>query len=103
MVRNSSVSVTVVVLTRAPFEPDCDVVGWVDDCFVLFCVEAAADVEAGVGVAKPLEGFESGACCRSLPCSVISAGPSLINCLRSCGTSFDRTRSFTGCLELVSE
>jgi hypothetical protein len=80
-------------------EPDCDVVVGVEDGFAFAC----AAVVAGVGVAKPLEGFESGPCCRSLPCSVINAGPSLTSCLRSCGTIFDRTRSFTGCFELASE
>lgn len=39
----------------------------------------------------------------SLPCSAIRAGPRVRSCLRSCGTIFERTRSFTGCLELASE
>ena len=57
----------------------------------------------GVGVEKPLEGFEPGACWISFPCSAIRAGPNLMNCFRNCGTSFARTRSLTGALEFASE
>ena len=96
-------AVTVVVLTREPLEPDCDVVVVVaEDGFAVAC--AAVEAEAGwVGVAMPLDGFESGPCCRSLPCSFISAGPSVMSFLRSWASIFDRTRSFTGCFALASE
>lgn len=69
MVRNSSVAVTVVVLTD-------------DFVFVLVVVvvvglTGTAFLEGcHVGVETPLDGFEPGACWRSLPCSVIRAGAS---------------------------
>ena len=43
------------------------------------------------------------ACWMSLPCSEIRLGPSWTSFLRSCGVILERTRSLTGCLELVSE
>ena len=48
-------------------------------------------------------GPSPGACWISLPCSAMRAGPNVRSCFRSCGTIFERTRSFTGCLELASE
>ena len=54
------------------------------------------------GVETPLDGLESGACWMSLPCSEMSAGPSLTNCLRSWGIMWLRMRSLTGALELAS-
>lgn len=56
-----------------------------------------------LGVEKPLEGFEPGACWMSLPCSAMRAGASLTNSDRSFGTSFDLTASLTGCFSLESE
>ena len=44
-----------------------------------------------------------GACWMSLPCSAMRAGPSVRSRFRNCGTIVERTRSFTGCLELESE
>jgi len=87
-VRNSSVAVTVVVLTRAALELDWEVVVF-DEAVVVedgFAVAWAVVEEVAllVGVAKPLDGLESGgACWRSLPCSLIRAGPSVMSCLRS--------------------
>ena len=93
--RNSSVSVTVVVFTRLP--PFFWVMVVVDE-------EAAGGVGLWIlGVEKPLDGFEPGACWISLPCSAIRAGPNVVNFFRSCGTILDRTRSLTGALELASE
>ena len=46
-----------------------------------------------------IAGLLPAACWMSLPCSVISAGPSSWRCLRSCGSSLDRIRDFTGCFE----
>ena len=99
--RNSSVSVTVVTFTEwpllcAPWTPG-SVFGFAFACL------AVEDEVTCVGVEIPLGGPESGACWRSFPCSVIRAGPSLASSLRSCGKSFERTKSFTGCLLLASE
>ena len=54
-------------------------------------------------VEKPLDGFESGACWMSLPCSLIRAGASSANFTRRSGTIFFRTRSLTGCFDVASE
>lgn len=95
VVRNSSVAVTVVVLTE-----DLPVV-------VVVVVLEGRGVRSlsgcHVGVAKPLEGLEPGVCCRSFPCSLIKAGPRLEKTFRSSGVSFDLTRSLTGCFSFVSE
>ena len=104
--RNSSVDVTVVVLTDGPpfvvvvVEVDVGLV--VDEGFA-FAWAAVEEVVTVVGVATPLEGFEPVACWRSLPCSAMRAGPSLWREERSWGTSFERTSSLTGCFELESE
>ena len=66
------------VLTDGPpFVLVVDVeVNFVEDGLALAWV-AVEDVVIVVGVATPLDGLEPGTCWRSLPCSVIRAGPSL--------------------------
>jgi len=56
------------------------------------------ELEYTLGVENPLDGFASAECWISFPCSVMRAGPSFAKLFRSCGRSFDRTRSLTGCL-----
>jgi len=88
------VSVTVTVFT-SPLE----VVG--------FAAAAGVGLEVVwgwyLGVVKPLEGFEPGACWISFPCSAIRADGSFRNSSRSLGTILDLTRSLTGCFSFDSE
>lgn len=99
--RNSSVSVTVVVLTEGPllFE---DVV--VEEGFLFSSVLLEMDeleyTRAGV---KFADGFSPAPCWMSLPWLATSAGASVASFFRSCGVILERTRSLTGCLLLDSE
>lgn len=102
MVRNSSVDVKLVVFTEewpAMFE----MVVFGSDLMVLafaFICEAVDDVVTVVGCR---DGAAPVACCRSLPCSVMRAGPRLERWVRSWGVILVRTMSLTGCLEDASE
>ena len=96
VVRNSSEEVTVVVLTRGPFLPaEVNVFADVDGLALAWA--AVEEVVMVVGVATPLEGLEDAVCWRSLPCSEMRAGASLMRALRSWGTRAERTKSLTGC------
>jgi len=94
-VRNSSVSFTVVVFMEEVVWEAEDF----DEPDLAFVWAAVEEPVVFLGAWGP----SPGACWISLPCSAMRAGPKVRSCFRSCGTIFERTRFFTGCLELASE
>ena len=103
VVRNSSEEFTVTVLIRGPpFLPLVEV-GWLDKDEELLLGFVGGTGGVFVRLVGPVEGPVPAACCMSLPCSEMRAGPSCLSRLLSSGTIRERTRSLTGCLDEESE
>ena len=100
--RNSSVEVRVVVLTEG--WPAVFMVVVFEALFVVFGFAFVMEAEDEVVIDVVCSVADAPvACCRPLPCSLIMVGPILASFWRSWGTSFERTRSLTGCFEDSSE